>query len=220
MANAHSTVANNTASIPQVRKLAQTQQKWYPCNNGTSRIYNTPIQTGATLDAQQGKNPNHLGTCGIVSCVNVLRLAGRVGTAESEVLSYAISHNLCITNNTQPAASGGTYPDSRRQILEQFGLESELLPVSIDAIAACVSAGKGVIISVDAGKLWQNPVYVNCPHAVTVTSVRKDSAGNVEGFYICDSGRGTNDFAHFYTAEHLKKSLLPRNMNVTTSIIR
>ena len=124
MGNAHSTAANNTTSISQVRKLAQTQQQWHPCNNGTSRVFNTPIQTGTILDAQQGKDPNHLGTCGIVSCVNVLRLAGRVGTTEPEVLSYAISHQLCITNNTQPAASGGTFPDNRKQILEQFGLKS------------------------------------------------------------------------------------------------
>lgn len=220
MANAHSTIPNNSTSIPHVRKLAQTQQNWHICNNGISQIYNTPVQTGTILDARQGKDPNHRGTCGIVSCVNVLRLAGRSGTTESEVLSYAIGHQLCVTNSTEPTASGGTSPDSRKQILEQFGLESELLPASVDSIATCVCAGKGVIISVYAAKLWQNPIYRNGLHAVTVTSVQKDSAGNVEGFFICDSGRGTNDCAHFYTAEHLKKSLSPRNMNVTTSIIR
>lgn len=220
MANANSTASNNAISASPIRKLTQTQQKWHACNNGTSQVYNTPIQTGATLDAQQGKDPNYRGTCGIVSCVNILRLAGRVETTESEVLSHAISHSLCDINNANPTTSGGTDPNSRKRILEQFGLESELLPASIDSIAACVSAGKGVIISVFAAKLWQKPFYANSLHAVTVTSVRKDSAGNVEGFFLCDSGRGTNDYAHFYTAAHLKKSLAPRCMNVTTSIIR
>lgn len=220
MTNAHSSVLDNTPSPSRVRKLTQTQQCWYVCNNGTSQRYNTPLQTGATLDARQGKNPNYLGTCGIVSCVNILWLAGRRSTTEAEVLSYAVSHQLCNTDNICPTTRGGTTPDDRKKLLEQFGIESELLPASIDSIATYVCAGRGVIISVSAGKLWGIPLYRNSLHAVAVTSVQKDLTGNIEGFYICDSGHGTNDCAHFYTSEQLKDSLSSRNMNVTTSIIR
>lgn len=209
-----------TTPKSQLRNLPKTQQEWYPDNDGLHQIYNTPLQTGKELDANQGKDPSHRGTCGIVSCVNILRLAGRLDATESEVLMDAIAQGLCTTNDKLPASSGGTTCVRRQQILKRFGLESELIHPSTDAIAEYVSAGKGVIISVFADRLWKDPRYHNAYHAVVVTSVVKNASGNVTGFYICDSGRRTNDCAHFYTVEELKYALTPRKMNVTTSIIR
>ena len=203
----------------QLRSLPQTQQEWYPDSDGIHHIYNTPAETGKLLDAAQGKNPNHRGTCGIVSCVNILRLAGRIETTELEVLSHAIDHHLC-GNRPIAEQSGGTTLKQRQKILRAFGLETEQIPPSIDKIAECVSAGKGVIISVYANRLWKLSCSSNLPHAVVVTSVIKDTSGKVKGFYICDSGHMTNDYAHRYTAEEIAQSLTGRDMNVTKSIIR
>lgn len=216
-AKINSTVYVNQSSI---RNLPQTQQVWHYSDNGASVIYNTPIETGKSLDAKQGKVPNYRGTCGIVSCVNVLRLAGRSSTTENEVLTAALQGKLCVANDSA-GKNGGTTPDGRKKILVEFGLDSELKPASIDSIAQCVSEGRGVIISVDARKLWRSlAIPPNSLHAVTVTSVQKDRNNQIEGFYICDSGSGKNDSAKFYATKHLQDSLSNRQMNVTTTIIR
>lgn len=202
----------------QVRSLTRTQQEWYPDSDG-NQVYNTPLQTGQLLDGQQGKDPRHLGTCGIVSCVNVLRLAGRTETTEAELLSFSLNRCLCTYHPFLPQYSGGTNPNTRQLILQRFGLESEILPPAIDTIAEAVSAGKGVILSVYAAMFWKDARYGNMLHAVTVTSVVKDAAGSVTGFYLCDSGR-ENCRAYYCTAQELAQSLSGKPMNVTTTIIR
>lgn len=216
--------SNSTGSVlattsSQLRSLPQTQQEWYPDSDGIYQIYNTPVETGKLLVAEQGENPRHSGTCGIVSCVNILRLAGRTEITEQEVLSYAINNRLCQTNST-PKFSGGTNRGHRKRIMKGFGLDTDYLNPTIDNIAECVSSGKGVIIVVYADRLWKDPKHPNYVHAVIVTSVVKDFAGNITGFYICDSGHGNNDCAHFYTVEELQQALIPQPMNVTKSIIR
>lgn len=219
---AHMSMAEGTteynANIP--RSLAQTAQVWYYSVDRQSIIYNTPVETGKQLDAKQGKLAEYQGTCGIVSCVNVLRLAGRATTTEEELVHYASGNGtLCVSGMT-PFRNGGTTPQNRKALLAAFGIESELYPSSIDSIAQYVEDGRGVIISVDAGKLWGLPCFYRNLHAVTVTSVQRSKSGDLEGFYLCDSGTSGKDYARFYSAVHLEQALSKRSMNVTTSIIR
>lgn len=207
-----------------LRSLVHTEQLWHHSKDGQSVIYNTPFSTGKTLDAMQGKLTEYQGTCGIVSCVNILRLAGRTMTTEEELVQYASgtangNGTLCTSGKT-PLRNGGTTPQNRKDILAAFGIESELHPPSVDSIAQYVEDGRGVIISVDAGKLWGIPRFYRCLHAVTVTSVQRNKTGALEGFYLCDSGTTGKDFARFYSAVHLEQALSARSMNVTTSIIR
>lgn len=211
-----------------IRILAQTEQTWVTEPGSNDQIYNTPTATGETLDYRQGKvnvilNNTHilpfLGTCGLVSCVNVLRLAGRMETTEEEVLKYALYNRLCkCTMN--PYMNGGTSASSRQNILQGFGLESEVLEATTEDIAKYVSEGRGVIISVDAGILWEDSDREGEFHAITVTSVKKDPDGNILGFYICDSGSGSDDFARYCDADFLRRSLSGYPMNVTSAIIR
>lgn len=211
-----------------VRILTKTEQTWVTEPGSEDQIYNTPTTTGETLDYRQGKvnvllNRTHilpfLGTCGLVSCVNVLRLAGRMETTEEEVLKYALYNRLCkCTMN--PYMNGGTSASSRQNILQGFGLESEILEATPEDIAKYVSEGKGVIISVDAGILWEAPEREGEYHAITVTSVKKDADGNLLGFYICDSGSGSDDFARYCDTDFLRRSLSGSPMNVTSAIIR
>lgn len=209
---------NNKSASELIRNLPCTQQDWHLSDDGASRIYNTPVETGALLDVRQGKDPNFQGTCGIVSCVNVLRLAGRLETTEEEALNCAIANTLCDTRSANVAYRGGTSVQERKQLLELFGLESELVLPSIEDIARYVEEGRGVIISVYANILWRR--CCSGFHAVTVTSVQRDQNGQIEGFYICDSGSGRDDRARFYRADHLEQALALRKMNVTTAIIR
>lgn len=209
-----------------VRNLTHTRQEWVtetdPQTQAQTRIYNTPVATGQTLDFQQGKTVlpvEFRGTCGLVSCVNILRLAGRTETTEEEVVSFALHYRLCAAS-LDPDSNGGTNFVQRRSILQCFGLESELKMPSIEGIAQYVSEGRGVIVSVDAGMLWQNPRFLNGLHAIVVTSVKTDPEGKPLGFYICDSGSGNDDSARYCDAEFLGAALSGQPMNVTTAIIR
>lgn len=204
-------------------ELSSTNQTWTTGADG-SMVFNTPVETGEKLDSCQGKVNGFLGTCGLVSCVNVLRLAGYPAT-ESEVVGYASTTSagfgrgrLCTTNSF-PEDNGGTSAKTRQQILQHFGIKSELRGASVDNIADAVSDGRGVIISVYAGMLYNGWSDHRDLHAITVTSVKKDRYGNVLGFYVCDSGTGGVDNSKFYTTFQVENALSGRPMNVT-SIIR
>ncbi len=200
-------------------------------------VYNSPMETNQYLYKEQGSaNPAYQGTCGLCSCANILRLAG-VNATEGQMIAYASTTNdqntlfqkLCATGYADPGMNGGTSPKSRQQILQNFGIDSGVFPLSREkdgslsdsnliAISNNVSAGRGVILSVHADILWYDaPVGVDDYHAVTVTSVKKDRSGNILGFYICDSANGGTAF---HSAEKVKRALTGSPMNVTYTIIR
>lgn len=204
-------------------ELPATRQTWRENPDG-SRIYNTPEETGRKLDSRQGKEQGYLGTCGLVSCVNILRLAGYPAT-ESEIVRYASTTpagfgtgKLCTTDSF-PECNGGTSAKGRQQILSHFGIQSELRDATIRNLSDAVCEGRGVIISVYAGMLYYGWSNYRDLHAVTVTSVKKDRHGNVLGFYVCDSGTGGTDSSRYYTVAQIENALSGRQMNVT-SIIR
>jgi hypothetical protein len=197
--------------------LSATRQTWIPSGDGTS-IFDSPVETGAALDANQGKVAGFGGTCGLVSCVNVLRMAGKKAT-EQEIVTYASRSGLCSKGDTCAGNNGGTHCYQIQAVLSHYGVSSELRPCTINNIAIAVSEGRGVIALIDAGKLWNNPDF-NCGlHAITITSVKKDFAGNILGFYVCDSGTGGKDKAKYYSASSISDALtfLPL---IVTSVIR
>lgn len=201
-----------------------------------NQVYDSPMEMNDYLYKKQGSaRMMFQGTCGLCSCANVLRLAG-VNVTEEQMIAFASNstapnsiEKLCETGHINPSRNGGTNPEGRRCILEHFGIDSGLFDVELDkmgggtqntmsSIADMVSAGKGVILSVHADMLWHDAPYgINDYHAVTVTSVKKDSFGNVLGYYICDSALGGTSF---YTTEKLRRSLTGARMNVTHQIIR
>ena len=199
------------------RNLPVTQQQWQTDADG-SMTYNMPAQTGGLLDADQGKVDGYLGTCGLCSCVNVIRLSG-AGIEEASMVDFASKNGLCMSGGKNPELRGGTSPQSRQQILKSYGIDSFCCRQSVSGIARYVSEGRGVIISVDAGALWYDQPD-NGMHAVTVTSVRKDREGRIKGFFICDSGTGGKDGSRYISAEKMKNSLSFNQMNVTSNIIR
>lgn len=207
-----------------------TQESWRPGIG--SNTYDSPHETGRTLNSNQGLSPaeggegveGYRGTCGLVSCQNVLRMAG-LTINESDVVNYARNtrtgflgiRRLCTTNST-PANNGGTYASDRQQILQHFGVESTIESGTIDNIARNVAEGRGVIVSVEANRFWGRSSNLQEGHAVTITSVERDSqSGNPIGFYVCDSGTGES--SRYVTATELQDSLFG-SINVTTRVIR
>lgn len=221
---AHASVPDTNYGTP--RHLSKTEQQWHKDAESGSAIYNDPISTGKTLYTSQGTAyENFGGTCGLCSCANILRLAG-ISVGEREMIQFAYPSGLCSYDEYIRGDSGGTSAVRRQKILAHFGISSSLVPVtfqgksasedSIRQLASFIEQGRGVIISVDAGKFYNKPNYNNSGHAVTVTSVRRSPSGEIEGFYICDSNHGTS----FFPKNHIQKSLRDVAMNVTDTIIR
>lgn len=217
--------------LKQPRSLSSTAQSWKKSNDG-SFTYNSPIETCDKLDCKQGKVENYLGTCGLVSCENILRMAG-IPINESDVVKFASrthvenskapvnNQTLCVSNSS-PYANGGTGAKSRQKILEHYGIPSYTAKQSVDTIAKAVISGHGVIISVHAGMLYQKRRVLNDLHAITVLSVKTDTDGNVIGFYVCDSNSEAmgKKGAMYYSIEEISDSLSDRECNITSTIIR
>lgn len=213
----------NSLSNTAARNLSVTKQTWDKYSYPGGEVYDTPIATGRILDSDQGKVPGYNNTCGIVSCVNVARLAG-LSTEEFDAVDIAIKNDLCNKYRKgrfgKAHQGGATFPESRKEILKHLGIDSYLEDATIDNIAKRVAEGKGVIISVRAGKLWNK--RIKGLHAITVTSVQRGYDGAIQGFFVCDSGRHNSaDASAYYSAAEIQSSLTPnRPMNVTTNIIR
>ena len=190
-------------------------------------VYDSPQETYDNLLWQrQGNNDLEFrGTCGLCSCVNILRLAGRKWTSEDEVVKHAVAEGLCTTGYPDNDMNGGVSTEDMRQILKNFNLESETFsPVfssgwdinydaTIKMIADFVENGRGVILSVNAYTLWYGKVNNgNSAHAIVVISVKKDDEGNIVEFFICDTGSGKGKW---YSVDKIAKSLLACPMNVT-----
>lgn len=203
----------------EIEGLKETQQTWQ--TQGEYSVFNTPEKTGEKLDSNQGKLNTFLGTCGCVSCVNVLRLAG-IDVSEEELVTYAATHEneqgeaLCSYGSSDYAANGGTTVMDRKNILEAYGVKSKLVPPTIDNIFDEVSNGKGVIASVHASFLYNGEISNNDRHAVTITSVKYKN-NEPYSVIICDSNGMPSEEYHVGI---FKTALTGNMLNVTEKIIR
>ena len=131
--------------------------------------------------------------------------------SSDEVLSAA---DITASENHDRGSSSSF---SRQELLSQCGLETELLAIDYDRqktvqqLAEKISSGHGVIVSVDAGRLWKNGQSGG--HAISLISVSKDG----KTFIYNDTGMGVMGTI---SAEELGKALTGMPANVTTNIIR
>ena len=222
-----------TGTVPN--SFSSTKQSWHQ-NNPYTKVFNSPKETGSFLNCNQGVPVSmggegvegFRGTCGLVSCENILRMAG-VKITEEEIVTYARQSGYCTQNNT-PEKNGGTYHLDRQAILSHYGIESKIEnSTDMERIAKYVTEGRGVIISVDAYTLWYGDTStfkatsVPARHAITVTSVERDSVTDViTAFYVCDSGSGNFDNARKVPVDVFAAAVQATGglMNITNSIIR
>jgi hypothetical protein len=170
------------------------------------------VQGTRDLNHPQGENPyGFQGTCGLVSCEDVLNQFGGHVT-EAEVVDYAVSTGQCDVSGGDPANCGGTSLENQAQILTDGGVPAT--PVtdgSLDDLSNWVSQGHGVIVEVNAGELWNDAgSYDNgqANHAIVVTGVAVDpESGAVQGYYVNDSGRGLpEDSGRFVSADLMQQA--------------
>lgn len=142
---------------------------------------------------RQGDNPyGFLGTCGLVSCEDVLAQFG-VEVTEADVVAHAARAGLCEIDGL-PSERGGTTEFSQARILTDAGVPAHAeFSKSLSDLREWVVEGRGVIIEVNAGELWNNPDAYDsgrANHAVCLTGIALDPAsGQLAGFYVNDSGR-------------------------------
>jgi hypothetical protein len=157
----------------------------------------------AALNHRQGENPEHFQCdCGLLSVQDVLRQFG-ADVTEADMVEHAIWRGECSVDPAAPERSGGTTPSEDARILTEFGVPSQAESgLGLPELAALLEHGRGVIIGVNCGILWQAPDDVGnggVNHAVTVTGVALDpQTRNIQGFYINDSGTGKS--AEFVSA--------------------
>jgi hypothetical protein len=143
---------------------------------------------------RQGDNLlKFLGTCGLCSCENVLRSFG-LDVNETDMVIFAAQRGLCNIDD-DPRHSGGTTTEWQADILTRHGIAaSASYGGSLDDLAGNLEQGHGVIIEVNAGVLWDDAnddSGGHANHAITVTGVARDpSTGEIQGFFINDSGTG------------------------------
>lgn len=189
------------------------------------QMYNKPYETAKSLIRDQGQNARNMyGTCGLCQCVNQLRMAGLTNVTEDDVINVAMGcsknvRNCLDMNNPDPYERGGTNANGRKEILGKFNLDVTNVPISsnrsstVNTLGNAVATGHGVIVSVDAGVLWNNPSYLGGGHAISLISVSQ----NGDTFIYSDTGTGQ---VGTISAATLGRALTGRPANVTKHIIR
>ncbi len=172
-------------------------------NCEVAMVTGEPFRNAPNMDFEQGDNPyNASGNCGLVSICNLLRRAG-MNITEDEVTKCAIDSGLCDYNPLGTSSdNGGTTIEMRHDVLSKFGVASDIYPSgnggSLESIADAIDSGRGVLISVNAGELWEcddgSTPFFGClvsNHCVAVTGIARNAkTGEIAGVFIADSGRG------------------------------
>lgn len=178
-------------------------------------VLGNPYEVAGSMDFAQGNNPyNAMGNCGLVSISNML-CAGGFDVTEDQVTGFAIKNGLCEYDpRNNPIDNGGTTAEMRKELLHRLGIESDICPSgttgSLENIADAIDNRQGVVISVNAGMLWDtddgSPLINGKPvanHCVAVTGYARDGeTGQIAGVFIADSGRGNpGDACRYLTVE-------------------
>jgi hypothetical protein len=178
------------------------------------------VQGLAEFNHQQGDNPyGYRGTCGLCSCQDVLCQFGIV-VSEADVVQHAVANGECNVAD-DPADSGATSVVMQVEILSDYGLPAHVeLGGSLEGLALDLEQGRGVILEVNAGVLWDDAAYYESGgpnHAITVTGVALDpETSEVLGFFINDSG--TDESAQFIDASVMAQAW--SGLSVVTDIVR
>ncbi len=170
---------------------------------GSPHYYRLDYIQGDEVDGYQG-------TCGETSVANVCVIAG-LKVSEGDVIKRAIANGWCNTDSPDPGTRGSSNQYSQLNMLNSFGLRAETLDgYNVKRMAELIKDGRGVMLAVNADRLWGAPRVEGCrvDHRITVTGVACDAnTGEVAGFYITDSGRGrASDGCRYLTLEELRNA--------------
>jgi hypothetical protein len=168
------------------------------------------VEGSREFNHHQGDNSfGFQGTCGLVSCEEVLRQFG-IDATEDDIVRHALMSGLCAVAD-DPAQCGGTTEASQAAILSNAGIPAHAESLgTLSDLTRWVQEGRGIIIEVNAGELWNNADaydYGQANHTIVVTGVAVDPrSGEVLGYYVNDSGRAyPGDAGRFIPAELMQR---------------
>ncbi|MGA2830583.1 MAG: hypothetical protein ABSF03_31225 [Streptosporangiaceae bacterium] len=161
--------------------------------DGRETLVTGDVKTLSEYCHRQGDNPfGFRGTCGLCSCEGIMRQFG-LEVTEADVVAYAIAHGLCYVEGDSGMRGGSTVVEQVR-ILSDFGVPAHHESTcSLEDLAASLEHGRGVIVALDCGVLWDDANYYDgrANHAVTPIGVARDpETGQIQGFYVNDTGTG------------------------------
>lgn len=192
------------------KEFAEANDVKEAANESTEDI-GDPEDWAQKLDWKQGDNIYGVqGDCGVVSCGNILTEAG-FNIDESAMVKYAVENGLCYYDSNDMEKSGGTTAEQQAEILTGAGVPAHAeYNVNLNDISDAIASGKGVIVEINAGVLWDDGNYYgdgSSNHAITVTGEKIDpSTGEVLGYYVCDSGKGEASSAgEFISTEKMEQ---------------
>ncbi len=196
------------ANLENLVLLDATKAERETINGSEVLTYGSPHYYA--LDYSQGDEvPGYKGTCSETSVANVCMMAD-LPVTEGDVVRRAIANGWCNTTSPDEGTRGSSNPSSQVAMLNSYGLRAETRSgYDVKRLADLVKDGRGVMLSVNAGKLWDVPEYIDSGavnHRVTVTGVACDAGtGAVTGFYIADSGRKqASDVSRYLTLAELR----------------
>ena len=172
--------------------VSETPRTVMELPNGQMVEVTGDVERCAQFTDLQGNNPyGYQGTCGLASCADVLQQF-EIPASEATVVEHAVERGECNEIGA-PELRGGTTGSDQARVLSELGLPAQYLTGgTIESLATNVDEGRGIIVEVNAGELWNDASHYgdgSANHAIVVTGVQRDLAtGEVQGFYINDSG--------------------------------
>lgn len=164
------------------------------------------------LDYEQGNAVDgYKGTCALTAIANLSTQAGWP-LSEEQVVRRAIAYQWARSDpGLDDQRRGSSNYQGQQALLKSFGIRNDMIAgYSEQKMTRLIKDGHGVLLSVNAGKLWDNPEYLDdggINHVVTLTGVACDArSGVVDGFYIADSGRGkVSDMMRYVPVTELRR---------------
>jgi uncharacterized Zn-binding protein involved in type VI secretion len=157
---------------------------------------NPRVGTMACQAAAGGRTSNSASqsynNCGVESSRMIINQANDSAVTENQLLQQAIDNGWAGgTPGAAPVfASGGTNALGRQAILASQGVASTVTESNATNLGLAMSQSRGTIANLDAALLWGGDTPPGSLHAVAVTGVEYDDAGNPTHVIINDTGAG------------------------------
>ena len=163
-----------------------------------TKVVGAPVERAKLVHAQTGP------TCAVVSQQQILQAYGvikPVDPKKEEVRLRDLAASKGYYANGTPSKFEGNI------LLDQGMIISKHANASDAQLDRAVLTGKILLVTVDAGRLWDNALYNGGSHAIVVTGARVSRLdGRVTGYYINDSGSAPMSAGRYLPAEKFLKA--------------
>ena len=123
--------------------------------------------------------------------------ANRKITDNIEEAMYYVDNTIYQVTHTIDFYDGGTDEIQVQQIIQENNKSASTRLInncSINTLANYIKQGYVAIVAVDSEILWkENNETTLSNHFITIIGVYYDQNDNLKGFYVCDSGKQTNN---------------------------